>query len=387
MIYLLTGQPGHGKTLRGLEMALEFKDQGRMVYACGTPGLDYAKTGFLPLESAKDWQELPDNSVIFIDECYTVFPNRAANSSPPPHVEALARHRHRGFDFVLVCQLGNQIDPFLRGLVDQHTHVRRKFGFKAAVLKTWDHYEANPLKQDGSNRTWRHPKKVMERQLYTSTTQDTTKKRLPWYFIALPLLLAYVGYVFWKISSGGLFSDDSAPVSSAQAATLDGATAAPAAGAPGMAAAPSKAISREEYLTNLTPRVETLPYSAPAFDGRRVMSDPLVACMSTGAGEDVDGNHREASCECMTEQGTRYKLDEHYCRQIARYGPPYNPYLRANSREKIAATREVAAGRAVPFHGGPADEGEGGANASPGAVVSAPQMNGYGDIAVQSPAY
>jgi zona occludens toxin len=386
VIYLLTGQPGHGKTLRGLEMALDFKAQGRMVYAAGTPGLDYAKTGFLPLDDAKAWQDLPDNAVIFIDECYTVFPNRAANSSPPPHVEALARHRHRGFDFVLVCQLGNQIDPFLRGLVDQHTHVRRKFGFKVAVLKTWDHYEANPLKQDGSNRTWRHPKKVMDAQLYTSTTQDTTKRRLPWYFIAAPLVLGYVVYVFWKVGSGGLFKDDVPAVPAANAATLPHATAAPAAGASAAAFSNAKVITKEEYLANLTPRIETLPWSAPAFDGRKATSEPTVACMSTAAGLDANGEHREASCECMTEQGTRYGIDEKYCRQIARYGPPYNPFVRETSRDRqhaAALVRERGPERTAPFKGVPGE----GAQADAGTVMSAPQISGYGDISVSSPPY
>lgn len=386
MIYLLTGQPGHGKTLRGLEMALDFKEKGRVVFASGTPGLDYAKAGFLPLTDPKDWQNLPDNSVIFIDECYTAFPNRAANSAPPPHVEALARHRHRGFDFVLVCQLGNQIDPFLRGLVDQHTHVRRKFGFKVAVLKTWDHYEANPLKQDGSNTTWRHPKKVMDAQLYTSTTQDTTKRRLPWYFIAAPLLLGYVGYVFWKISSGGLFGGDDPAVPAAQAATLDGATAAPAAGAPA-AAGYDKKMTTEEYIANLTPRVLSMPWSAPAFDGRKAMSEPLVACMSTGAGEDALGGHREASCQCMTEQGTRYVMERKFCEQIARHGPVYNPFIRENSRDKREAglTRDRSPQDAAPFNGTEADKAARGG--SGGSVMSAPQISGYGDIAASSPAY
>lgn len=386
MIYLLTGQPGHGKTLRGLEMALDFKAQGRMVYAAGTPGLDYAKAGFLPLEDAKDWQALPDNAVIFIDECYTVFPNRAANSTPPPHVEALARHRHRGFDFVLVCQLGNQIDPFLRGLVDQHTHVRRKFGFKVAVLKTWDHYEANPLKQDGSNRTWRHPKKVMDAKLYTSTTQDTTKKRLPWYFIAAPLILLYIGYVFWKLGSGNLFKDASVPVPAAEASALDGATVASATGAPAAASA-NKGMTTEEYIQNITPRVLSLPWSAPAWDGRKAVSDPLVACMSTAAGEDANGEHRVASCQCMTEQGTRYQMERQFCEQIARHGPAYNPYLRPNSRETRPGpqTRDRLPQDASSFHGVPGENAQ--ADATPGAVMSTPQISGYGDIAVSSPSY
>ncbi|USJ00449.1 hypothetical protein MUG10_21445 [Xanthomonas prunicola] len=35
---------------------------------------------------------------------------------------------------------------------------------------------------------------------------------------------------------------------------------------------------------------------------------------------------REASCTCMTEQGTRYDLPQPMCRTLARNGAPYNPY-------------------------------------------------------------
>lgn len=319
MIYLLTGQPGHGKTLRGLQMALEERTKGRMVYAHGTPGLDHAKTKFLDLPDPRLWQDLPDNSVIFIDECYTVFPNRSANSVVPRHVEALARHRHRGFDFILVCQLGNQIDPFLRGLVDKHTHVRRKFGFNVSVLKEWDHYQSDPLKMDGSNRTWRLPKDVMKGGYYHSTTQDTTKKRLPWYFIAAPIILGYVGYVFWKASNGGLFgSDDPVPAAVAptgQAGALSSAQQAPP--------VEKKVLTAEEWAQQQVPRVPDAPWSAPIFDGRKVASEPMVACMSS-----------EESCSCMTEQATRYTLPEERCREIARYGPVYNPFLRENRNQR-----------------------------------------------------
>lgn len=331
MIYLLTGQPGHGKTLRGLEMALEYVDKGRTVYAAGTPGLDYEKAGFQPLPDPKDWQSLPDNSVVFLDECYTAFPNRAANSTPPPHVEALARHRHRGFDFILICQLGNQVDPFLRGLVDQHTHVRRKFGWNVAVLKTWDHFEPNPLKTDGSNKTWKLSPRVKKADLYVSTTQDTTSKRLPWYYIAAPILLAYVGYVFWDIKHGGLFADDkSAPV--AAEGSTGGSTAASAAGVPTGAPQQPSTMTPDQYVRQFVPRLEGAPWSAPIYDGRRAAADPVIACMASGH----DG---QDGCNCMTEQGTRVEMTRAACYQVARYGPVYNPFKRPEGERRVGNTR------------------------------------------------
>lgn len=323
MIYLHTGQPGHGKTLLALQKSLEERDKGRLVFAHGIPGLDQEKTKFLDLPNPREWEKLPDNAVIFIDECYTVFPNRSAQSSVPSYVEALARHRHRGFDFILVCQLGNQIDPFLRGLVDKHYHVRRKFGLPTSVIKEWDHYQPDPLKMDSSNRVWRLPKKIMKVGYYKSTTQDSTKRRVPWYFIAGPLLLAYVGYVFWQISHGSLFGDDEKEVAAKEA---EAAKAAKPAAEPNGA---TKVKTVDDLMAELKPRIPAIPWSAPIFDARTAMSEPLVACMST-----------DESCSCMTEQGTQYLMPDLDCRKIARNGPAYNPFLRANNQQLSEAPGE-----------------------------------------------
>jgi len=40
----------------------------------------------------------------------------------------------------------------------------------------------------------------------------------------------------------------------------------------------------------------------------------------------VPGDDREASCTCLTEQGTKYDVSQPECRTLARFGPVYNPY-------------------------------------------------------------
>ena len=51
MIYLITDQPGHGKSLRALSMGLEYLKEGREVYLVRNPGVDYEKPGFKHLDS------------------------------------------------------------------------------------------------------------------------------------------------------------------------------------------------------------------------------------------------------------------------------------------------------------------------------------------------
>lgn len=333
MIYEITGQPGHGKTLYALKLARDFAREGRAVYAHGVTDLDYAKTGFLQLEDPRRWQDLPDNAVVLIDECYSVFPNRNAATAVPDYIEALARHRHRGFDFILVHQQPNQVDPFVRGLVDTHIHVRRKFGFGVAVLKTWDYSSPNPIKDPPLRApTWKYDKTLFS--LYRSATMHTVKKRLPWPVWVVPPVAAFVLWTGYRLLSGQMFADE------AQASETQAAPSATAqAGVLGAAAS----ASREDFAAWMRPRLAGLPFTAPAFDKLQPRSEPDVFCASGGEGMDAHGEHREASCTCLSEQGTVVPIEPEVCRKIAREGL-YNPF-REPPRDGRDAASDVAAER------------------------------------------
>jgi zona occludens toxin (predicted ATPase) len=152
VIYQFTGQPGHGKTLHALLQALEFKDQGRVVYACNVRDLDYERSGLLPMtpEQFRDWPNwLPDGAVALVDECYEhdMLPKLGPGVKVPHHVEQLAKHRHRGIDFIFVCQSpSKQMHTFVHDLIEQHTHVRRRFGMNFVHLRIFDRYESRPEK-------------------------------------------------------------------------------------------------------------------------------------------------------------------------------------------------------------------------------------------------
>jgi hypothetical protein len=319
VITLLTGQPGHGKTLRALELAMAERAKGRAVYACRVRGLDAEKTGFIELESLADWQGLPDGSVVLVDECYEDIPARGPGKAGPDWETALATHRHRGFDFILICQLGSQISTFVRGLVNEHTHVRRKFGFERSTLLTWDRYQSavasNAEVRMARKRAWKYPREIFE--LYKSAEVHTVQRSIPWQVYAIPLLLAFVVFCFWSVfhrfaERAEQKKADAAVATAAQGAA-PAATAAVAAQAPGRE---EKApLTPEEWLREWQPRVAGMPWSAPWHDGAKPQVDPDIYCM------DVEG----AECRCYTEQVTRLLVAQAECRVIARYGI-YNPF-------------------------------------------------------------
>lgn len=86
-------------------------------------------------------------------------------------------------------------------------------------------------------------------------------------------------------------------------------------------------------------RFGAMPWSALAFDDRRVTADPQLCCLSSSRGEDVNGKWQDFTCTCLTEQGTAYEITQAECRTLARQGPVYNPY-RQQRREDAGRPSE-----------------------------------------------
>lgn len=345
MIYWFTGQPGHGKTLNAIEKLLEFKAKGRIVYACNVREFDYDKTGVLRMtpEDFRNWTTfLPDGAVALVDEAYEhgMLPKRPPGSAVPHHVEQLAKHRHRGLDFIFVSQSPDkQCDQFVQDLIEEHVHVRRMFGSKTVQLRIFDKYNANAEKATPISTKLipllRGKKAV---GTYKSTEMDTTQKRIPWYIkafvVGAPLALVFFWYVFGSL--GQRVAGKHEPESIAQVSpqqpprvSADGASA---------TAAETRGATLEEYVAMFTPRIASQPWSAPIYDRKLSVSadPPRLFCMSSGPGETVDGEWRDnSSCTCVTEQGTRYQLEHTTCAQVSRLGQ-YEPFYDEPERPMTA---------------------------------------------------
>lgn len=326
MIYWYTGQPGHGKTLHAIDRAIEFKEKGRIVYVCNVRDFDYDKTGMFKMtpEQFRDWTNfLPDGAVALVDEAYEheMLPKRPPGAKVPHHVEQLAKHRHRGIDFIFICQSPDkQCDVFTHDLIERHIHVRRRFGTKFVHLREFDRYEKNPEKG--------YPLVVKRKALpkrvfgtYKSTELDTTERRIPWYYIALAVLLPAT-IIFWIWTFKGMGSrlggshepTQPAPQAHHGAASANGALATVA------ASGATRVLTLEDHIERFTPRVPSQPWTAPAYDDvlRLPSTPPRLFCM-------ISGDRSTGRCACYTEQATAYRIDIHECRTIAIKGQ-YEPF-------------------------------------------------------------
>ncbi|MFT4256760.1 MAG: zonular occludens toxin domain-containing protein [Pseudoxanthomonas sp.] len=357
MYFQFTGQPGHGKTVLAIETALKMKEEAdkkhaedpskhpkRELYVCNVRDFNAAKVGAIEItpDDVKHWHERPeyDYGIFLIDEAYEhgMFPKRGPGMKVPDHVQQVAKHRHRGIDFIMICQSPvRQMDDFLHDLIEEHYHIRRRYGLSLVHVKRWDRFERNPDKAEPLTTSRRkYPTEIFK--LYTSTKYDTAQQRVLWFYYAigglLLVLVVGIGWNFFHLKER--FGSKAVPADLIGQHGRQGNGAAATVPSPAGGAAKSRGTTRD-YISAFRPRLASQPWSAKAYDSLSVPSaPPRIFCMSTGEGLNAAGEYRKASCTCLTEQGTRYRLAKATCDRVARDGQ-YEPFLQPASAS-VAAT-------------------------------------------------
>jgi len=305
MLYLITGQPGNGKTLYTLGLVEQFrKDEekagrgGRPVYQSGIPDLTL---DWLALDDPKAWPSLPDGSIVVIDECQRVFPPRKVGAEVPPHVREFETHRHRGFDVFLITQHPQLLDIAVRKLTGRHYHLRRTFGQEVSTVYQWE--EATDPNERGKRNTALTSRFKFPRERYAwykSAEIHTVQKRLPWKPIAVLagslVAVVLLGWYAWHRLSAG----------EAETVALDTATI--------EASLDQKRVDHWNALDRV-PRVPAWPWSAPFYDAAaRIVSAPSIAgCMSMKIDNRID-------CTCTDNQGAVVDLPGSVCLRYIRRG-------------------------------------------------------------------
>ncbi len=325
-ISVITGLPGHGKTLRMVSLIQEAAEKSeRPIYVCGLDGL--IDGNWTLIDDPTKWRELPDGSLIFVDEAWKWFGHLhdARGAKTPAHVLDLAEHRHRGFDFVWTTQSPAQIYPFARTLIAEHTHVLRKAGTGACELYNWPELQDDVKGTASRNRAhvtyWMHPKKLFG--MYKSATLNTIKPKLPWKSMMLiPALLSALAFCVWYavdfVTSIGQAAESeapavanySAPQTTMQATETDVHTQ----------------MRMTDPLAYIRPRVPGLPWTAPAYDAVPFADPPRYFCYISYK---VPGG----TCRCVTDQNTTYYLDDALCR-VAAVDGVYDPIRRTAEERK-----------------------------------------------------
>lgn len=320
MLTVITGLPGHGKTLYALQYVDAWaKREKRPVYYHGINGLS-PELGWLavptkaePINGEKNphvdvptWWECPAKSIILIDEAQNCGFGPRGRAERPAWSALLETHRHLGLDIVFITQDPTLLDPHDRKLCELHFHVMRTFGMQRAVIHEFRPARAEVARsRKGSiEHRWSYPKHVFA--WYVSAEAHTHKRRLPArvvIFLALPFVIGALAWFAWSKYLSP--NRDAIKVKQAEAGASAPRTGAP--GGPGGAAAPGR-LSTDDYLRQFRPRISELAYTAPVYDDvtKPVDAPYPAACVSSA----------RLGCHCYTQQGTRLRVSEALCRDI-----------------------------------------------------------------------
>ena len=318
MIYLHTGLPGAGKTLFTLHIVRErARKENRAVYYHGIELLKPEEfEGWVKLEDASKWYELPDGAIIVHDEAQTLYRPRGNGAQVPQYVAELETHRHKGHDLYFITQHPMLIDSNVRRLAGEHMHVVRSFGAKVATLHRWAQCkeQCDKSRADSIRETVGYPAALFE--AYKSATLHTHKARVPKrVFLLMAMPFVFIGlvwgfYSWWK--DFGAVAPDASATAPGAAGGAPGAAAAPGA-APG-SASPRRESPRKttaEWIAERQPRIEGLAHTAPVYDGvTTVVEAPRPAVCVASA----------SRCVCYSQQSTRLQVADALCRQIADQG-------------------------------------------------------------------
>lgn len=341
MLYLITGVPGSGKTLKMISDLMNRQDlKNRPLYLDGIPEVNEKIIPNLPIpegESMQTWHKwAPTGAILVIDECQRVFRPRPSGSKVPDYVAELETHRHKGIDIFLLTQHPRLIDSNVRALIGHHCHIA-KTNLGVRRMLEWERC-ADPTStrdvQSAVKSVYTLDKNAFG--VYKSAEEHTkirTKlSRVVYIFpIVLAVLIAACWYVYssWNTRIDTMKAEQAKPPIEAQASSPEavGAASAPAVDVTNAQGQyPPKetiAVKPEPPKPHLTeddykPRVEGQPHTAPIYDSlnKQVKTMPFpVACVKNAN-----------KCTCYTEQGTPIKgFEKSQCLDFVENGI-YNPY-------------------------------------------------------------
>lgn len=343
MLYLITGVPGSGKTLKMISDLMNRKDlKDRPLYLDGIPEVNGEIIPNLPIpegETMQTWHKwAPTGAILVIDECQRVFRPRPSGSKVPDYVAELETHRHRGIDIFLLTQHPRLVDVNVRSLIGHHCHIS-KTNLGVRRMFEWERCGDPTSKTDvegAVKSVYTLDKKAFG--VYKSAEEHTKiRTKLSRTVYAFPIVLlivivaAWSSYNRWQRLNAEEAQTQPAPVAAQAASPTAGGTAA-ATAADGTHAAGQYALVKQADKPHISaddfkPAIDGQPHTAPIYDtyNKAVQTMPYpVACV-----QNAD------RCTCYTDQGTKIKgFDKALCLEYVADGL-YNPYRRQTAENQV----------------------------------------------------
>jgi len=336
MFVLHTGLQGNGKTLNTIaEVDAQAHKQGRVVYYHNIRDFDpdhkAIKAEWLSFDDPHKWYELPQNSIIVVDEAQGFYRPRAQGVSVPEYASKLETMRHSGHELHCITQQPSLIDTHFRKLCNSHIHYVR--GHKGKVIKRWAFEKVNlDVEKRDSFPSGESSRILLNKDYfgcYKSVADGSehhfkfNPPRALYVLLVCLVLISYFGYSFYqsRLSTPSL-SEELLPSSD-----FDLSPPFPA---------NSKSFVAQvspDYISSRIPRIPDIPSSAPIYDDlTRPVTYPKLSCI---AFSDSAAFQREIQrgrmklgyrhdryhvCGCNTQQGTRADVSFTACMDLVENG-------------------------------------------------------------------
>lgn len=380
MLFLRTGLPGAGKTLNTIKDLDEehqadpdnpnlrlHKDPDhpdlppRTIYYHGIPELkvDKLKAKWVEWDDPEHWFDLPDGSVIVIDEAQGTFGTDVRTRVPK--VTRFEKHRHQGLDIHLITQHPSLVCLPVRKLVGKHINFIRPYGKTKGVFR--HEYEMcvdSPEKRVNFKMSQETKIEFDPHyfSLYKSSTVHTHKKVKPTYlkglwiggsiFAGCILLIIVGGYFMLQKYRDRQHTDEQAKAQAVDEAPVPDPHALRPAGKPILK-------SSDGYVEDYKPRIADVPGSAPRYDQLTKPKDfPRPTCLastdirlvSTAKERGLNvGTHngQQVTCQCYTQQMSRMSTSLEFCMDVVQNG-----YFDDSQLQRTIATSDKRGPTMVP---------------------------------------
>ncbi|MBB3344512.1 zonular occludens toxin domain-containing protein [Luteimonas sp. RC10] len=352
MLYLITGQPGNGKTLRAMAL---MRDEYERNQAAVKAGKEQPRRFFSNVKGAtldenpkafpwverlpdhNDWTQLPDSAYVQYDEAHSdgktpglerygkLFPSTGKpGESEDQRIRAMSTHRHRGVDIVLITQWPSKIHHQVRTLVGKHIHMNRAMGIAAAGTFTWTRVQTDPYDEKGreaaDEEIWSYDKTLYDR--YISATHHTAAykfkmpKKIKNGLITGTIIMAMIAAVFTYNGWWGAMLPGLGGQGAGQAQAQPGEAGAAPPGLPPMF---------QPNAPNNADAIEVLMPGYGAYSELRTTPTPTLA-----------GCVRGRTCRCFNTDGLQIDMTRQQCERLLADPLPFNVYhpYRETARER-----------------------------------------------------
>lgn len=154
----------------------------------------------------------PAGSIFYFDECHKLewVKETSGTLSKIPTTISLNEHGHIGHDIKLITQFPNYIHTHIRGLTQQHFHVKRVHGAAFAWVYKWDDFQLSPRTKAAITDAFETEKfffkKKYQNAYQSASAHSKIKFKIPAKLIPFLIIIPLLGFALWYVGKDSMFA-------------------------------------------------------------------------------------------------------------------------------------------------------------------------------------